>query len=261
MGGLGDHIKRLPRGLGDYLEPGALDRLKPAELKALRATVASRMPGTRDDILRPHGLVDFVGPGVLDDARADRLTAYHLSWLEQIRQELGDAFSTPRYVRPRPNPAGISRELRRRLPDFGDYLSKSAEALGRMPRGLAGMLGDFRANPLDFLSQASDGLTGLGMAIPLTRPALIIGEGTKVGRGFNYTGTVLEEEANRRYLNSPLLIQEIMSTGRGIPDPGGIRGGLRYDVPGTYGKSRGIYELVVTPKNKSIWHYTYESKK
>ena len=130
-----------------------------------------------------------------------------------------------------------------------------------MPRDLAGMLGDFRANPLDFLSQAGDGLTGLGMAIPVTRPALIIGEGTKVRRGFNYTNEVLKTEPSRPYMNSPLLIQEIMSTGRGRPDPGGLRGGLRYDVPGTHGESQGVYELVVTPKDKAIWHYLYKSKK
>jgi hypothetical protein len=172
MGGLGDvYHKRRSGGLGEYLKPGALDGLTPAELKALRADVASQMPGVRDYVLQPHGFVDLVGPDALDKRRADRLTAPEPSWREQIAQTLGDAFSTPRYIRPRPSPAGISRELRRQFPGFADYLYNSADALSRMPHDLAGMLADLRADPLDFLSKAGPGLAGLGMAVPHSFPA------------------------------------------------------------------------------------------
>jgi hypothetical protein len=42
------------------------------------------------------------GPDMLDHARTDRLTTYHPSWLEQLTQALGSAFSSRRYIRPRP---------------------------------------------------------------------------------------------------------------------------------------------------------------
>jgi hypothetical protein len=91
--------------LGEYLEPGALDRLKPEELKALREAVASQGPSVWDAVLQRHGFVDLVGPGALDPARDDRPTAYHPSWLERITQKLGNAFGTPRYNWPRPGEA------------------------------------------------------------------------------------------------------------------------------------------------------------
>jgi hypothetical protein len=93
MGGLGDHIRRLPPGLGDYLEPGALDGLKPAELKALQAEFASQMPSTRELLLRPLRVGDYAEP----PGKTGDMWAYHPSWREQIAQTLADTFGTSRY--------------------------------------------------------------------------------------------------------------------------------------------------------------------
>jgi len=64
-------------------------------------------------------------------------------------------------------------------------------------------------------------------------------------------------ELSRPYMNSPLTIREIMSSGKGVPDPGGLPGALRYDVPGQFRKSQGNWELVVDPKNNTIYHFLF----
>jgi hypothetical protein len=61
----------------------------------------------------------------------------------------------------------------------------------------------------------------------------------------------------RPYLQSPLTINEIISTGTGVPDPGGLPGGLRYDVSGEFRGSSGTWELVVDPNTKTIYHFNF----
>jgi len=58
-------------------------------------------------------------------------------------------------------------------------------------------------------------------------------------------------------MNSPLTIQEIIATGKGVPDPGGIPGALRFDVPGAFRRSAGTWELVVHPETKMIYHFNF----
>jgi hypothetical protein len=64
-------------------------------------------------------------------------------------------------------------------------------------------------------------------------------------------------ELARPYLNSPLTIQEIQATGTGVRDPGGIPGALRYNVPGVFRGSQGVWELVVDPNSKKIYHFNF----
>ncbi|MBF6570934.1 MAG: RHS repeat-associated core domain-containing protein [Candidatus Binataceae bacterium] len=95
-----------------------------------------------------------------------------------------------------------------------------------------------------------------------------VGEGaslTGATSEYTLTETVAKNLASRPYLNSRLLVQEIESTGLGVPDPGGIPGALRYDVPGTLstittkGISKGIYELVIHPDTNIIYHFLFTS--
>jgi hypothetical protein len=65
-------------------------------------------------------------------------------------------------------------------------------------------------------------------------------------------------ELVRPYLRSPNIIEEIMNTGRGIPDPAGVPGALRWDVAGTFRGSPGTWELVV--KGDQIFHFVFISK-
>ena len=60
----------------------------------------------------------------------------------------------------------------------------------------------------------------------------------------------------RPYLNSPQTIEQIIQTGRGVPDPGGVVGTLRYDVAGTFRGSQGTWELVVS-KGNEILHFNF----
>ena len=61
----------------------------------------------------------------------------------------------------------------------------------------------------------------------------------------------------RPYANSRLTIQEIMNAGRPVPDPGGVPGALRWDVPGTMNGTKGIWELVVDPGTRTILHFLF----
>ena len=67
-------------------------------------------------------------------------------------------------------------------------------------------------------------------------------------------------ELERPFLRSPLTIQEIVSTGRHIPDPRGLSNALRYDVSGPFRGSQGNWELVVDPVTKTIYHYNFTTR-
>ena len=60
----------------------------------------------------------------------------------------------------------------------------------------------------------------------------------------------------RLYLNSPHTIEQIMKGGRGVPDPGGVPGALRWDVAGSFRGSQGTWELVVG-KGNEILHFNF----
>ena len=63
-------------------------------------------------------------------------------------------------------------------------------------------------------------------------------------------------ELSRPFLNSPLTIQEIMKTGKGIPDAT-FKGGFNWKVPGTFRESQGVWELGINPKTKVIYHFNF----
>ncbi|GEM_PF-1985511 len=60
----------------------------------------------------------------------------------------------------------------------------------------------------------------------------------------------------RPYMKSPLTIQEIMSTGKGIPDAY-FKGGMNWRVPSIYRGSQGIWELGINPKTNVIYHFNF----
>lgn len=60
----------------------------------------------------------------------------------------------------------------------------------------------------------------------------------------------------RPYMKSSLTIQEIMSTGKGIPDAT-FKGGMNWKVPGTFRGSQGIWELGINPKTNVIYHFNF----
>jgi RHS repeat-associated protein len=76
--------------------------------------------------------------------------------------------------------------------------------------------------------------------------------GEEIGGVGDYSGSL-----SRPYIQSPSTINEIISTGQGVADPGGLSGALRYDVPGTFRGSEGTWELVVDPNTKTIYHFNF----
>jgi hypothetical protein len=87
-----------------------------------------------------------------------------------------------------------------------------------------------------------------------------LGEGTALSADeLSLTETVANNAATRPYVNSRLLVQEIIDSGPGAADPGGIPGGLRWDVEGAFNGSKGVYELVVNPATKQIVHFLFTS--
>ena len=65
-------------------------------------------------------------------------------------------------------------------------------------------------------------------------------------------------EMSRSFMKSSLTVQEIMRAKPPIPDPGGVPGGLRWDVPGVFRGTKGTWELVVDPNAKTIIHYNFK---
>ena len=62
-------------------------------------------------------------------------------------------------------------------------------------------------------------------------------------------------------MNSPNTILEIMEAGKSIPDPGGIPGGLCWDVSGAFRGVDGAWELVLHPERRIIYHFNFIGKK
>jgi hypothetical protein len=62
-------------------------------------------------------------------------------------------------------------------------------------------------------------------------------------------------ELARPFINSPITIEQIIATGRGVPDPGGVVGALRFDAPGAFRGVQGTFELVI--KDDLILHFNF----
>ncbi len=65
----------------------------------------------------------------------------------------------------------------------------------------------------------------------------------------------------RPYLNSRLVMREIMEAGKAVPDPGGVPGALRWDVPGAVSGTKGTWELVIDPKSSTVLHFVFKGTK
>ncbi|WP_051044233.1 eCIS core domain-containing protein [Baaleninema simplex] len=65
----------------------------------------------------------------------------------------------------------------------------------------------------------------------------------------------------RPYVNSPLTLGEIVGAGNARPDPQGVPGALRWDAPGSFRGSDGVWELVIDQKNKKVLHYNFTKPK
>jgi hypothetical protein len=105
--------------------------------------------------------------------------------------------------------------------------------------------------------EAGEAFAGVG-AEGVAAVAEATGEGAAASTSeITLTKTVANNLASRPYLNSPLTVQEIQSTGLGVPDPGGVPGALRYDVPGSFGKTPGTYQPVIHPETNTVYHFLF----
>jgi hypothetical protein len=64
----------------------------------------------------------------------------------------------------------------------------------------------------------------------------------------------------RPYIDSPLTIGEIIQASDPVLDPGGLPGGLRWDVAGAFNGSEGVWELVIDTETNTVVHYLFRSK-
>jgi hypothetical protein len=67
-------------------------------------------------------------------------------------------------------------------------------------------------------------------------------------------------QPSRPYMSSPLSIQEIISSGKGVPDKF-LKGGIKYNVPGEFCGNKGMWELVLHPKEQKIYHFLFKPSK
>jgi RHS repeat-associated protein len=86
--------------------------------------------------------------------------------------------------------------------------------------------------------------------------------------GYTYTTTAGKhltdrakkgEHANRLsrpFMNYSLVIKEIMSAGKGVPDAT-FKGGMNWKVPGTFRDNTGIWELGLNPETGVIYHFNF----
>jgi RHS repeat-associated protein len=87
-------------------------------------------------------------------------------------------------------------------------------------------------------------------------------EAVKVGE-YALTETVAGHLSTRPYISSPSTINNIIETGVGVADEF-VEGAMRYTVSGSRLSSKnkvsqGVYELVVHPETKTIYHFLFRS--
>lgn len=73
---------------------------------------------------------------------------------------------------------------------------------------------------------------------------------------FKFTRTVLGH-SERKYTTSTLLIKEIMNSATGKKDPAAYC--YKWVVPGTMNKTKGMWELVVNVKTKTVVHFLFRT--
>jgi hypothetical protein len=115
------------------------------------------------------------------------------------------------------------------------------------------------AQASSFLEDAALLISGVG---PVLRGIFGLGEVA----GYTLTRTVAAQAAERPYVLSDLLINEIVATGNAVPDV--VPGFMRYTAEGTWwsaswgvetAASRGTYELVIDPKTNTVVHFLFRS--
>jgi YD repeat-containing protein len=62
---------------------------------------------------------------------------------------------------------------------------------------------------------------------------------------------------SRPYLNSNLVLREVIAGSRPVPDPGGVPGALRWDTPGALNGRAGTWELVIDTNTNRILHFNF----
>jgi hypothetical protein len=72
-----------------------------------------------------------------------------------------------------------------------------------------------------------------------------------------FSETAASHIGTRPFMNSRLLIQEIMESAEPIADPQGALNTVRWDVPGAFNGSEGTWELVVNTAEKIIYHFNF----
>jgi hypothetical protein len=86
--------------------------------------------------------------------------------------------------------------------------------------------------------------------------------------GYTFSETIAGYVADRPYMSSTLLINEIVANGSVAPDV--VAGYLRYTAPGTLwnsswgagsAASQGTYELVIDPQTNTIVHFLFKAAK
>jgi RHS repeat-associated protein len=72
------------------------------------------------------------------------------------------------------------------------------------------------------------------------------------------TGKVAGEAASRPFINSTLIIQDIITSGTPAADQF-VPGALRWDVPGSFNGSEGVFQLVIDTAKNQILHFLFIS--
>lgn len=125
-------------------------------------------------------------------------------------------------------------------------------------------MADRASNPEKW-KKIDDRATAIGMSISMFTPGQSIFnifklKGATQATEYTFTKTAAAHIAKRPYMNSPLLIQEIMATGKGTVDAS-FKGGLNWRAAGSYNGSQGIWELGMNPETGVIYHFVFKSIK
>jgi hypothetical protein len=103
-------------------------------------------------------------------------------------------------------------------------------------------------------------IAGIGTAGATGATAKVVDYLVQNAENLKHTAKVAGEIAERGYINSTLIIQEIMKSADPIKDTF-LQNGLKWVVEGVYNGSKGVYELVVNVDTQTIVHFLFRSVK
>jgi hypothetical protein len=154
-------------------------------------------------------------------------------------------------------------QLAKKSKTFAKQLIPALKALGDALKKLPLNVVPAKARP--FLNKMIDDIDSLNTSAHVYKSSdtvIMVGEYRLSARVAEHANETIQSgpfagQLARPFISSPSLIKEIRASVKPIPDPRGAPGAVRYNSPGTFRGTQGVYELVIHESTNTIYHFNF----